>query len=79
MYFSYSCLLSSIAGLVTQTGFVEYISEEHALVLDKLPTKVADLHLPNQVYTVSVDETTALDALKVMREKVHAIPFCANV
>jgi len=56
-------------GLITQTGFVEYLSEEHALTIDKLTDTIGNLHLPDQVYTVPITDTSALDALKLMRDK----------
>jgi predicted transcriptional regulator len=56
--------------LVTQTGFVEYLSEEHALTLDKTGLTVGDLGLArHHVHTVPVEGTTALDALKEMRDR----------
>lgn len=46
------------------------MSEEHALTLDKMEVKVGDMNLRKEIYTVPVDDTTALDALKMMRDKV---------
>ncbi|ELR10921.1 CBS domain containing protein [Acanthamoeba castellanii str. Neff] len=54
----------------TFIGFVEYLSEEHALTLDKTGLTVGDLGLArHHVHTVPVEGTTALDALKEMRDR----------
>lgn len=62
-----------ITGLVTQTGFVEYLSEEHALILEKMNITVGEMNLPETVHTVQLEGTSALDALKKMRDMVIQI------
>jgi CBS domain-containing protein len=57
-----------LRGVITQSGFMEYLNEEHGLWLDKISKRVKDLHLPSIVHSVHV-RCRAIDALKMMKEK----------
>ncbi len=59
-----------VAGVITQTGLIEYITVEHGLIYDNVKRKVKDMNLPKQVYSVELESTTGLEALKKMQDKV---------
>jgi len=59
-----------LSGIITQSGLVEYITEEHAELYNKSISKktVKNLNLPSKVYSVDEDER-AIEAFKLMRDK----------
>jgi len=57
-----------LSGILTQSGFVEYLSEEYVLQIQHDKTRISALDLPKEVFSVTL-HCRAIDAFKIMKDK----------